>query len=155
MELATALAGQTVLADIRQIGINSNHWYAVGWATDVKSGQVISLQAHFTICNENTMNVFYGVLHQTLQGWFDPVLTQLKATETSVQGDYQVSYQGRLAAWLGLSDRADQIATRSIQIEYRYPRTHLMQLGQRYVEVNSAIIALQRLMQRQYESLGQ
>jgi hypothetical protein len=31
-------------------------------------------QAHFSICNENTMDVFHGFLHQELQGVFDPVL---------------------------------------------------------------------------------
>ena len=32
-------------------------------------------KAHFSICNENTMDVFHGFLHQELQGWFDPILT--------------------------------------------------------------------------------
>lgn len=348
MELATTLTGHTVRADIRQIGINPNHWYAVGWARDVKQGQVIPVQiwqqeiaiyrdtsgqlhalcdrcphrgvelhrgkvngnhlicryhgwefngqgdcvqipywppqqklpcvqvrpypvqeqygliwvfpgdpslandrqlpeipefsepgwlmvpvsvhfqAHFTICNENTMDVFHGILHQGLQGWFNPVLISLQETETSVWAEYQVSYQGRLASWLGLSDRPHQTTTRSIRIEYRYPhyRTHipgisalyLMRLpigltasrsyalfffkvrlpaflrrwlqpglqwllkrfvllrfvnqdkemveseqrthlahpgGQRYVEVNPAIIALQRLMMRQYKQVEQ
>lgn len=347
MELATALTGQTVRADIRQIGINPNHWYAVGWARDVKPGHVICVtlwqqaialyrdvegqlhalhdrcphrgvelhhgkvrgqhlvcryhgwefngkgecvsisywppeqklpcaqvrsypvqekygliwifpgdptlahdrqipeipefsesgwlwvpvsvhfQAHFTICNENTMDVFHGILHQHLQGWFDPKLIRLQETETSVLAEYQVSYKGRLAAWLGLSDRADQSTTRSIQIEYRYPhyrtcmsgvsalylmrlpigltesrsyalfffkarlppfllrwsqpilqrllnrfvlmqfinqdkemveseqRTHLTYPDQRYVEINPAIFALQRLMVRQYKQVGQ
>lgn len=345
MELATALASQTVRADIRQIGINPNHWYAVGWTRDVKSAQVICVtlwqqtialyrdtrgrlyalrdrcphrgvelhrgkvkgqhlvcryhgwefdgrgecvcipywpsaqklpsaqvrsypvqerygliwlfsgdptladdrqipeipefaepgwlmipvsvhfQAHFTICNENTMDVFHGALHQELQGWYDPVLISLQETETSVRAEYQVSYKGRLAAWLGLSDRADQPTTRCIQIEYCYPhyrtsmpgvstlylmrlpialtesrsyalfffkarlppfllnwlqpalqwllnrfvlmrfvnqdkemveseqRTHLAEPGQRYVEINPAIIALQRLMMRQYKQV--
>lgn len=347
MELATALTAHTVRADIRQIGINPNHWYAVGWSRDVQQGQVIAVrlwqqaialyrdtsgrlqalrdrcphrgvelhrgkvkgqhlvcryhgwefngegtcvgipywpsqqklptapvraypvqekygliwvfpgdpaladdrplpeipefsepgwlmvpvsvhfQAHFTICNENTMDVFHGILHQDLQGWFDPVLIYLKETETSVRAEYQVSYKGRLAAWLGLSDRANQPTTRTIQIEYRYPhyrtqmpgvsalylmrlpigltesrsyalfffkarlprvllrwlqpllqwllnrfvllrfinqdkemveseqRTYLADSGQRYVEVNPAIIALQRLMMRQYKQVGQ
>jgi phenylpropionate dioxygenase-like ring-hydroxylating dioxygenase large terminal subunit len=345
MELATALTGQTVRADIRQIGINPNHWYAVGWARDIKPNQVICVtlwqqtialyreassqlhalrdrcphrgvelhrgkvngnhlmcryhgwefngqgecvripywpaqqklpcaqvrtypvqekygliwvfpgdpsladarqipeipefsepgwfmvpvsvhfQAHFTICNENTMDVFHGILHQELQGWFDPVLISLQETETSVRAEYQVSYQGRLASWLGLSDRPHQPTTRSIHIEYRYPhfrthmpgisalylmrlpigltesrsyalfffkvrlptfllrwlqpflqwllnrfvllrfvnqdkemveseqRTHLAYPGQRYVEINPAIIALQRLMMRQYKQI--
>jgi len=343
MELTPALAGQTVEADIRQIGINPNYWYAVGWASDVKPGQVVSVtlwqqaialyrdekgqlhglcdrcphrgvelhrgqvkgehlvcryhgwefngqgecvhipywrsqqklpsaqvrayplqekygliwvfpgdpalasdrpipdmpeyaepgwlmvplsvhfQAHFAICNENTMDVFHGFLHQDLQGWFDPVLTRLQETESFVQADYQVSYKGRLANWLGLSDRPDQPTTRSIQIEYCYPHyhthmpgvsalylmrlpigpaesqsytlfffkaklpprllrwlqpilqrilsrfvllrfvhqdkemveseqhTYLTQSSQRYVEINPAIIALQRVMKRQYE----
>lgn len=345
MELATTLMGQTVRADIRQIGINPNHWYAVGWARDVQPEQIIPIilwqqaialyrdtngqlhalhdrcphrgvelhrgkvkgqhlvcryhgwefngtgecvcipywpsqqrlpsapvrsypvqekygliwvfpgepalaedqqipaipefsepgwllvpvsvhfRAHFTICNENTMDVFHGILHQGLQGWFDPILTSLKETETSVRAEYQVSYQGRLAAWLGLSDRGDRPTTRSIQIEYCYPhyrthmpgvsalylmrtpigltesrsyalfffkarlpprllqwlqpilqwllnrfvlirfinqdkemveseqRTHLAHPGQRYIEINPAIIALQRLMVRQYKQV--
>ena len=78
-------------------------------------------QAHFTICNENTMDVFHGFLHKNLQGWFDPVLTSLKTTESSVHADYRVSYKGVMTKILGLSDRGDEVTTRTVSIHYRYP----------------------------------
>lgn len=180
-------------------------------------------QAHFSICNENTMDVFHGFLHQKLQGWFDPILTSLREIDKSVCAEYQVSYQGRTAQLLGLSQRADQVTTLPISVQYHYPhyqssmqaisRLYLMRLPvgpthsqsfalfffkvrlpgwllrplkpllrwyierfillkflaqdidmmeseqqtylsnpqRRYVEVNPAIIAVQRLIVRQYE----
>lgn len=184
-------------------------------------------KAHFTICNENAMDVFHGELHKDLQGWFDPVLLNLKATDTSVRAEYQVSYKGRLATFLGLSDRPDEVTTLPVTIQYLYPHykstlqgmssVYLMRLpidaaesrsfalfffrvslprrliqairpllswviqrfmlrrfldqdiemmeseqanylanpGRRYVEINPAILALQRLMVRQYEQFMQ
>lgn len=79
------------------------------------------MQAHFSICNENSMDVFHGYLHQNLQGWFNPVLKSLQETENSVCAEYEVSYQGRMAKFLGLSDRADVVNTRTTSIQYRYP----------------------------------
>ncbi|GAB1541849.1 hypothetical protein NUACC21_45220 [Scytonema sp. NUACC21] len=81
-------------------------------------------KAHFSICNENTMDVFHGYLHQDLQGWFDPVLINLQATETSVCADYKVSYKGTLSKFLGLSDSAHKVTTRTISIRYHYPHYH-------------------------------
>lgn len=347
MELATTLTSQTVQNRIREVGINPNYWYAVGWANEIKPGEIkpvvvwncaialyrdthnqlhalddfcphkgISLhkgkvhgcnlacgyhgwefngegkcvkipylpetqklpranirsypvvekyniiwifpgesslantcalpqipefsarewlmipisakfQAHFSICNENTMDVFHGFLHQGLQGWFDPVLTNLQETESSVSAEYNVSYQGRMAKFLGLSDRADTVTTLPIRVEYRYPnyftslqgvsslylmrlpvaphesrsfalfffkvrlpqwllqplkplltlliqrfvlykflnqdiemieneqRNYLANPQRRYVEINPAIMALQRLIVRQYEQFQQ
>ena len=79
------------------------------------------MQAHFSICNENTMDVFHGYLHQNLQGWFNPVLKSLRETEGSVCAEYDVSYKGRLAKFLGLSDNALEVMTRRISINYNYP----------------------------------
>lgn len=79
------------------------------------------MQAHFSICNENSMDVFHGFLHQNLQGWFNPVLKSLRETEASVCAEYDVSYKGRMAKFLGLSDKADQVTTRRISIKYNYP----------------------------------
>ncbi|MBR8834260.1 MAG: aromatic ring-hydroxylating dioxygenase subunit alpha [Stigonema ocellatum SAG 48.90 = DSM 106950] len=241
MELATTLTSQTVQNVVRQVGINANYWYAVGWATRLKPGSIMpviiwqqaiavyrdesgqlhaledvcphkgvalhlgkvqgcnlacayhgwefnpqgncvgipylpkeqklpraqtrcypiqekynliwvfpgdpslaansepphiaefdkpgwfmvpvsaKIQAHFTICNENSMDVFHGFLHQKLQGWFDPVLINLRETDTSVFTQYKVSYKGRMAKFLGLSERADQVTTLPVSIEYRYP----------------------------------
>lgn len=241
MELATNLTSQTVRNAVREVEINANYWYAVGWANQLKSGEILPVtiwqqaiavyrddkgqlhaledvcphkgvalhkgkvqgahlacgyhgwefnssgqcvnipylpgdqklpracarsypvqeqynliwifpgnpdlaarqplpsipefdqpdwlmvpvtahfNAHFSICNENTMDVFHGFLHQELQGWFDPVLTRLQETETSVSAEYNVSYKGRMAKFLGLSDRADQVTTLPITVQYRYP----------------------------------
>ncbi len=241
MELATTLTSQTVQNAVREVGINPNHWYPVGWASEVMpsdimpvviwqqaiaiyrdangqlhaledfcphkgvalhkgkvkdchlacgyhgwefngNGQCVSvpylpenqklpraqvrsypvqekynliwifpgdpsiattsqppdilefdnpdwfmvpipaqIKAHFSICNDNSMDVFHGFLHQNLQGWFDPVLISLKETEASVCAEYQVSYKGRMAQFLGLSERADQVTTLPVSTHYRYP----------------------------------
>ena len=185
------------------------------------------MQSHFSICNENAMDVFHGFLHQNLQGWFNPVLKSLRETDASVCAEYDVSYKGRMAKFLGLSDKADQVTTRRISINYNYPhyatslegissvylmrlpiglresrsfaffflkvrlpkwllkrlepilqkvlrdfvfmrflsqdiemmeseqQTYLANPQRRYVEINPAIIALERLIIRQYEQFMQ
>jgi renierapurpurin 18,18'-hydroxylase len=80
--------------------------------------------AHFSICNENTMDVFHGYLHKNLQGWFDPALLSLKETEGSVKADYRVRYKGKLSKFLGLSTQSDGITTRIVSIDYQYPHYH-------------------------------
>ena len=347
MDLATTLKSQTVQNRVREVGINANYWYAVGWASQLKpgevmpvmiwqqaiavyrdangqlhalenacphkgvaldkgkvqgshlacgyhgwefngSGQCVSIpylpkdqklpcaqirsypvqekfsliwifpgdpteaatcqppdipefeqpdwlivpitarfQAHFSICNENTMDVFHGFLHQRLQGWFDPILISLRETEAAVCAEYKVSYKGRMAKFLGLSERADQVTTLPISVHYRYPhyysslqgisslylmrlpigpaesrsfalfffkirlpgwalrplkpllgmliqrfvlykflaqdiemieseqQTYLANPQQRYVEINPAIVALQRVIVRQYQQFMQ
>lgn len=241
MELATTLTSQTVRNAVREVGINANYWYAVGWANQLKPGDVVPVmiwqqaiavyrdtqgqlhaladacphkgvalhkgrvhgcnlacgyhgwefdgsgqcvnipylppdqklpraqarsypvqekynliwifpgdpalaaicqlpevpefdqpdwlivpvtaqfQAHFSMCNDNSMDVFHGFLHQQLQGWFDPVLLNLRETEAAVCTEYNVSYQGRMAQFLGLSDRANQVTTLPVATQYRYP----------------------------------
>jgi phenylpropionate dioxygenase-like ring-hydroxylating dioxygenase large terminal subunit len=76
--------------------------------------------AHFSICNENTMDVFHGYLHQNLQGWFNPVLLKLQETENSVTAAYNVSYKGAITKFLGLSEDGG-VTTKTISISYRYP----------------------------------
>lgn len=78
-------------------------------------------QAHFSICNENTMDVFHGFLHRDIQGWFDPQLLNLQQTDAEVRADYQVSYRGWLTKFLGLSESGSGVTTRKIAIHYRYP----------------------------------
>lgn len=242
MELATALKSETVQTVVREVGINPNHWYPVGWSANLKSGELkpvvvwqraialyrdtegtvhalddrcphrgielhrgkiqgtglacayhgwvfdgesghcISIpylppeqklpcarvhsypvrekygliwvfpghperadddslpdvpeygndewlmvpitahfKAHFSICNENAMDVFHGFLHQDLQGWFNPTLLDLKATDSSVYARYNVSYKGHLAKFLGLSESATEVTTLPISIHYTYP----------------------------------
>jgi renierapurpurin 18,18'-hydroxylase len=244
MELATELKGQTVQNQVREVGINPNHWYPVAWAEELKVGQVMPVtvwqqaiaiyrnaagqvfaledacphkgielhkgevvgnclacpyhgwefngegqcvnipyfpkdqklpratarsyptqekygivwvfpgdaalasqyqppevpefdnpnwllvpitgrfNAHFSICNENTMDVFHGYLHKNLQGWFDPALLSLKETEASVRADYRVRYKGKLSKFLGLSTQSDGVTTRIVSIDYQYPHYH-------------------------------
>ncbi len=81
-------------------------------------------QAHFSICNENGMDVFHGYLHKNLQGWFDPVLINLSQGEASVYADYRVSYQNWLTKFLGLSEQGKQVTTRTVSIRYDYPHYH-------------------------------
>lgn len=78
-------------------------------------------QAHFSICNENTMDVFHGFLHKDLQGWYDPKLLRLKQHEDGVDADYQVSYAGILTKLLGLGSRGESASTRTVSIRYQYP----------------------------------
>lgn len=81
-------------------------------------------QAHFSICNENTMDVFHGFLHRGLQGWFDPILTHLNTGDGFVHADYQVSYRGVMTKWLGISDRGNKTTTRTVSVKYNYPHYH-------------------------------
>ena len=80
--------------------------------------------AHFSICNENTMDVFHGFLHKNLQGWFDPVLLNLQDTANAVWADYRVSYKGALSKFLGLGTDGDGVTTRNVSIHYQYPHYH-------------------------------
>lgn len=80
-------------------------------------------QAHFSICNENTMDVFHGYLHENLQGWFNPELLKLKETEDSIQAEYRVYYKGWITKVLGLSTDGG-VTTRKVSIHYQYPHYH-------------------------------
>jgi renierapurpurin 18,18'-hydroxylase len=77
-------------------------------------------KSHFSICNENTMDVFHGYLHKNLQGWYDPQLTRLAETEATVEADYAVSYAGIMTKFLGLNDSSGS-TTRTISVTYQYP----------------------------------
>ncbi|WP_013325447.1 aromatic ring-hydroxylating oxygenase subunit alpha [Gloeothece verrucosa] len=81
-------------------------------------------KAHFSICNENTMDVFHGFLHRNLQGWFDPILLKLRQQEDSVYAEYRVSYRGWISKFINLTNDANQVTTRTISIEYNYPHYH-------------------------------
>lgn len=80
-------------------------------------------QAHFSICNENTMDVFHGYLHENLQGWFNPELLKLKETDDGIQADYRVYYKGWITKVLGLSTDGG-VTTRLVSINYQYPHYH-------------------------------
>ncbi len=80
--------------------------------------------AHFSIANENALDVFHGHLHKNLQGWFDPVLLSLQQNDDSLAADYRVSYKGQMAKFLGLTDSADEVTSRIISVRYEYPHYH-------------------------------
>lgn len=80
--------------------------------------------AHFSICNENTMDVFHGFLHKDLQGWFDPKLLNLQEGEGFVKASYRVSYKGGLSRFLGIGSNEQGISTRVVSIHYQYPHYH-------------------------------
>lgn len=80
-------------------------------------------QAHFSICNENTMDVFHGYLHENLQGWYDPELLQLKEGDNSVLAQYRVYYKGWITKFLGLSNDGG-VTTRIVTVHYQYPHYH-------------------------------
>ncbi len=89
-----------------------------GWLVIPINGH---FKAHFSICNENTMDVFHGYLHEELQGWFDPILLKLEETHNRVRAKYQVSYKGVMAKFLGLAESASDVTTLPITIDYQYP----------------------------------
>jgi len=43
MELKTNLTEQTVQNHVRQVGINPNHWYAVGWSSQLKAKRTLGI----------------------------------------------------------------------------------------------------------------
>ena len=94
-----------------------------------------NFKAHFSICNENTMDVFHGHLHKNLQGWFDPVLLKLRETENSVNAEYRLSYTGFVSQLLGLSQAADRVTTKVISVDYCYPHyiSHLPGISSLYL----------------------
>ncbi|MEM7797221.1 MAG: aromatic ring-hydroxylating dioxygenase subunit alpha [Cyanobacteria bacterium P01_C01_bin.118] len=108
---ATELAEQKPLPDVPQYG-------QPGWFMVRIPGH---FQAHFSICNENTMDVFHGFLHKDLQGWYDPKLLKLKQDDDGVAADYQVSYEGFLSKLLGLGTKGSDSTTRTVSIHYHYP----------------------------------
>lgn len=81
-------------------------------------------KAHFSICNENTMDVFHGFLHKNLQGWFDPILLKLQDGDDFVKAEYRVSYQGFLSRFLGIGTDEQGVTTRTVSIHYQYPHYH-------------------------------
>ncbi len=92
-------------------------------------------RAHFSICNENTMDVFHGHLHKDLQGWFDPILTKLDREEGRVVAEYQVTYRSRLAKLLGLAKSSTETCQRTVSIDYTYPhyRNHMERISALYL----------------------
>lgn len=81
----------------------------------------VHFHTHFSLCLENTMDVFHSYVHRRRQNWFNSKLSSLRETEDSVCAEYQISFQSWLSVWLGLSDRHDQITQRTASYHYQYP----------------------------------
>ncbi len=109
--LATATSPLEIAEYDRQ-----DSWFAVSVTARV--------EAHFSICNENAMDVFHGFLHRGLQGWFDPVLVSLQESDRSIRAEYRVSYKGWIAKVLGLTADARTVTTLPVTVQYVYPHFH-------------------------------
>ena len=85
---------------------------------------------HFSVVNENPLDVFHGHLHRDLQGWYAPELVQLERDENTVVAQYKVSFNnGWLARFLGISDSRESVVDRIIEVGYHYPHCRNSALG--------------------------
>jgi len=123
-------------------------------------------RAHFSICNENTLDVFHGFLHRRLNGWFNPILLRLEEGEATVEADYRISYRGWISKFLRMSEASDQVTTRTISLRYHYPHyhsslegvssIHLMRLPVGPTETRSfSLLFIQLRLPRWLRTLGQ
>ena len=79
-------------------------------------------KVHFSIVNENPLDVFHSYLHRDLPNWYAPVLKQLHRDEDSVQAAYEVRFKnGWLSRFLGLTDSKEPEIIRTIDVGYHYP----------------------------------
>ncbi len=77
---------------------------------------------HFSVVNENPLDVFHGHLHRDLQGWYDPVLVNLERDSQRVQGEYEVTFRnGWLPRFLGLTQSDEEEIKKTIVVGYHYP----------------------------------
>ncbi len=79
-------------------------------------------QVHFSMVNENPLDVFHGHLHRDLQGWYNPILIHLECNQQIVQAEYEVTFRnGWLPRFLGLTQSDEEEIKRSIVVGYHYP----------------------------------
>ena len=79
-------------------------------------------KVHFSVVNENPLDVFHGHLHRDLQGWYAPVLVDLKKDSQSLQAGYEVTYKnGWLPRLLGLTHSKEPEIQCRIDVGYHYP----------------------------------
>lgn len=77
---------------------------------------------HYSVVNENPLDVFHGHLHRDLQGWYNPVLVKLERTLEKVQAEYEVTFRnGWLPKFLGLTQSDDAEIQKTIVVGYHYP----------------------------------
>lgn len=79
-------------------------------------------QVHFSLINENPLDVFHGHLHRDLQGWYSPRLIDLQRSEDAVTAAYEVTFKnGWLPRFLGLTQSRDPEIQGTIEVGYHYP----------------------------------
>ena len=79
-------------------------------------------KVHFSVVNENPLDIFHGHLHRDLQGWYDPVLIDLERDEGRVVAAYEVTFRnGWLPRLLGLTESREPEVKRRIIVGYHYP----------------------------------
>lgn len=77
---------------------------------------------HFSIVNENPIDVFHGHLHRDLQGWTQPVLTSLQGNDSAMTASYDVTFNnGWLPRLLGLTRSRARTVQKTITVAHRYP----------------------------------
>ena len=77
---------------------------------------------HFSMVNENPLDVFHGHLHRDLQGWYNPVLVSMKKDDDSIDAEYEVTFKnGWLPRILGLTQSNDPEVKKIIGVGYHYP----------------------------------
>ncbi|NKB75512.1 MAG: Rieske 2Fe-2S domain-containing protein [Gammaproteobacteria bacterium] len=77
---------------------------------------------HFSMVNENPLDVFHGHLHRDLQGWYNPVLVSMENDEDTVKAEYEVTFKnGWLPRILGLTRSKESEVKKRIGVGYYYP----------------------------------
>ncbi len=79
-------------------------------------------KVHFSMVNENPLDVFHGHLHRDLQGWYNPVLVSMENDEDSIRAEYEVTFRNSwLPKILGLTQSKEQEVKKIIGVGYHYP----------------------------------
>ena len=105
------LASQKDIIEIPQFG--DDDWLLV-WLE-------ARFYSHFSICNENAIDMFHGHLHKKYQAWNDTKLVSLQETSETIEVQYDVTYQNPVARWLGLSKWNESVSSGRVTIKYLYP----------------------------------
>lgn len=81
-----------------------------------------TFQVHYSLVNENPLDVFHGHLHKDLQGWYDPVLKTLERDDNHVHASYDVTFKnGWLPRFLGITESKEKEVLKTIEVGYYYP----------------------------------
>ncbi|MBW4573738.1 MAG: Rieske 2Fe-2S domain-containing protein [Aphanothece sp. CMT-3BRIN-NPC111] len=191
MELATNLTSQTVQNSVREVGINPNYWYPVGWASELKRGDVMpaiiwlcaialyrdtngQLHALEDACPHKgvaltlpiSVQYRYPHYYTSLQGISSLYLMRLPVGAVESRSFAFFFFKVRLPKWLlmPLKPLLVIIIQRFVLLKFlaqdigmieSEQQTYLANKQRRYVEINSAIVALQRAIVRQYEQFMQ
>jgi phenylpropionate dioxygenase-like ring-hydroxylating dioxygenase large terminal subunit len=106
-----ALANERTIIDIPEY--DKDDWFLVRLE--------VSFGSHFSICNENAIDLFHGHLHRKYQAWYDTQLVKIQESPEMMQAQYDVAYQNPLAPLLGLSKWGIKETKGQITVRYLYP----------------------------------